>query len=472
MMGRGRKPLARGSLLLMESLWIYALVAFFVAVTVGGGKPTLIGVAVVVGGSWAISRFLQASAMALAPLRVWGAVLSLLLFYAVVRVDFYGNFAMWDFNWLDRLINETRTALDAGSPGSTAIIGVPLLLIFWMHGILAGQKPVEFSDVLNSFALGFGVIATVLVFGSLFDELPRGVELIAVPYVAVGLMALSLEHASQASDNFEREFTPSWLVAIMGAVAVMALVALLFVVIDFGMARDGLADVAFGIGWVFAGIVAILAWPLFRLFEGAFWLVDFVSGGLDAREEPLPAQPQPGDALENQTSGESVLPGWVADLVRYGVVGVLFVMVAMAFALSFRRLQGPPAGGDSKESVYTEGRLAADLGNLLDSMFRRRGRDRLPGTNEPARHLYFDMLAAAQRRGMERQPTETPLDLSPRLQSAFGSRTPGEITELFDDVRYGGMEADPDKVRHLRTQWEELRGTLQCGREPVIPRQA
>ncbi len=459
MIGRGREPLVRGSLLLMESLWIYALVAFIVAATVGGGKPTLLGVLVVVGGSWTISRFLQANTMSLAPLRIWGALLSLLLFYAVVRIDFFGDFVLWDFSWLDRLINHTRDALAADSPGSKAIIGVPLLVIFWMRGILSGQQPIEFPDVLSSFALGFGVIATVLVFGSLVDELPRGVELIAVPYVGVGLMALGLQHASQASDSFEREYTPAWLVAIMGAVAVMALIALLFVVIDFGTAQDGLAAVAFGVGWVFAGILAILAWPLIKLFEGAFWLFDFLTGGLDAREQPVQVQGEPGgEASDGEASGDSVLPGWVGDLVRYGIAGVLIVMVAAAFALSFRRLQRPQSAGENKESVYAEGRLAADLGNLLGSVFRR-GRGRVPRTNEPARRLYFDMLAAAQRRGVERQPTETPLDLAPRLQSAFASQTPGEITVLFDDVRYGGAEADADEVQRLRTRWEELRGT-------------
>jgi hypothetical protein len=57
---------------------------------------------------------------------------------------------------------------------------------------------------------------------------------------------------------------------------------------------------------------------------------------------------------------------------------------------------------------------------------------------------------------VERRPSETPLDLSPRLQSTFRSETPGAITGLFDDVRYGGNEADAEEVRRLRAEFEGL----------------
>ena len=76
------------------------------------------------------------------------------------------------------------------------------------------------------------------------------------------------------------------MVAIAGAVAVMASISLLFVLIDFETAREILGTVGFGIGWIFAGILAVLIWPIVKFFEGAFWLVDFVAGGLSAAEDP------------------------------------------------------------------------------------------------------------------------------------------------------------------------------------------
>lgn len=458
MIRRWRAPLVRGSLILMETLWVYALVAFIVAGTVGGGKPTLLGVLIVVGGSFTLSRLLQGSVMSLTAIRIVGATMSLLLFYAVVRIDFYGNFAMWDFHWLDALVNHTHVALDADTPGATAIVGVPLLMLFWMRGILTGQQTTTFEDVLSSFALGFGVIAVVLVFGSLVDELPRGVQLIAVPYVAVGLMALGLQHAAQASDSFEREFTPVWLVAITSAVAVMGLIALLFVLIDFGTLRDGLEAVGFGIGWVAAGILALISWPIIKFLEGVFWLMDQVIG-FGARDEAPPEIGPAGDRVGDQSGQGTDLPQWVDHLVRYTMASMIVVGLAVVTAFLFQRFQKQQDAGEDKESVYTEGRLAADLGNWLGSMFRRRGASRVVRANEPARRLYFEMLAVAEERGVERRPTETPLDLAPRLQSTFRSETPVEITGLFDDVRYGGREAEEEEVGRLRAQWEGLRGT-------------
>jgi hypothetical protein len=458
MIRRWRSPLVRGSLILMETLWVYALAAFVVAATVGGGKPTLIGVLVVVGGSFTLSRLLQGSVMSLTAIRIIGATLSLLIFYAVVRIDFYGNFAMWDFHWLDRLVNNTHAALGTETKGATAIIGVPLLMIFWFRGILAGQQTTTFEDVLSSFAVGFGVIAVVLVFGSLLDDLPRGVELVAVPYVAVGLMALGLQHAAQASDSFEREFTPVWLVAIIGAVAAMALIALIFVLIDFGLIRDGLLAVGYGIAWVAAGILAIISWPIIKILEGIFWLFDKIAN-LQPHQEPPPEVGPAGDRVGDQSGQGTDLPMWVDHLVRYTMASIIGVTLVIITAVLFQRFQKRPVTTDGRESVYSEGRLGADLGNLFNSIFRRGGGSHVPRSNEPVRRLYFEMLAAAEARGVERRPTETPLDLAPRLQSTFRSETPGEITGLFDDVRYGAVEADEAEVRRLRTQWEGLQGT-------------
>jgi hypothetical protein len=81
------------------------------------------------------------------------------------------------------------------------------------------------------------------------------------------------------------------------------------------------------------------------------------------------------------------------------------------------------------------------------------------GVSEPVRRLYFEMLAAGEARGIERKPVDTPLDLSPRLQRTFSSATPGEITGLFDDVRYGAKPASEAEVTRLREEWQRLHGS-------------
>ena len=72
-LGVWRPAVTRGALLLMESLWVYAFVAFLVASLAVGGKPTLFGAMAIVFGSFGVSRFLQQRTdMDLGVLRIWG----------------------------------------------------------------------------------------------------------------------------------------------------------------------------------------------------------------------------------------------------------------------------------------------------------------------------------------------------------------------------------------------------------------
>ncbi|HLG11652.1 MAG TPA: DUF4129 domain-containing protein [Dehalococcoidia bacterium] len=450
-----RMTLVRGALVLMETMWIYALVAFLVALSVGVGKPSFLGTLCIVGGSFTISRFLQGTDLSLGILRIWGAALSILVFYAVLRIDFYGDWRLWDFGWADVFFNSSEATIRRDS---APFIAVPLLLVVWVRGVLRGQESLMFEDVIGSFAIGVAVVACVEVFGTFVDDLPRGVELIAVPYVAVGLLAIGLTHAARATDGVDREALPAWLLAIGGAVAALMVFSLLFVLIDFSTAQKGLEYTAYGIGWVFAGIFYIAAWPVVKIVEGIFWFIQWLAD-LGASPEPVP----PLDTGEQQTDPfaprDSILPGWVADVIRFLSAGAVIVALIIGLALLFTRYRRRTEPGELKESVYNEGRLASDLGDLLGSMFGRFRPRGGPGRiAEPVRRLYFEMLAAAEARGVERKPVDTPLEISPRLETTFASGTPGEITGLFDDVRYGAHEPPDADVRRLRDDWERLQG--------------
>jgi hypothetical protein len=453
-----RQLLVRGSLVLMETIWVYALVAFAVAITVGGGKPSFIGTLLIVGGSFTISRLLQGTDVSLGVLRTWGAVMSILAFYAVVRVDFFEDARLWDFSWADQLVNHMEASLKAGD---SAPIGVPLLVVFWIRGVLKGQQSIAFEDVLGSFATGVVVVAAVEVFGSMNNDLPRGVELIAVPYIAVGLAAIGLTHAGRAENAVESELMPAWLLAIGGVVLVLTVFSLLFVLIDFSTAQDGLEFIAFGIGWVIAGIFFIFAWPVIKILEGIFWFMQWLAhlGNPSPPEIPPQDPGAQGPPPDQPEPGHTILPNWVDALVRIGVAGGLVFALVLGTAMLFTRFQRRKPAGELKESVYSEGRLAADLSDFLGSMLGRlRPRGGAPRQSEPVRRLYFEMLAAGEARGVARRPVETPLEISPRLQTTFASATPAEITGLFDDVRYGAHDASADDVRRLREEWQRMRG--------------
>jgi len=452
-----RPAVTRGALLLMESLWIYALVAWYVAAIGDGGKPTFIGIAVLVFASFSISRALQVSDLSIGIVRVWGLLLSVLIFYCVIRADFFGDWRFWDFSWADRIFYHTEASARANVGATFAI---PLLWVFWMRGVLRGQQRTGFEDVATSFAIGLVVIAVVLVLGSGTDDLPRAVELAAIPYVAIGLLAIALSHASRAEDEFSRSFAPTWILATGAAIGVLALVALLFALVDYGAAAHLIGVVAAFLAKIIAFIFYVVTYPFLWAMEkglGAIrYFLDEIFGGT-RRTEINPVQ-EPGEQ-EVQDNETRALPAWLQLAVRIFIGGSFVTLLLLGTALLFtkyRRRADPTA---VKESIYTEGRLAADLGSMLGNLLGRlRPNLHLDRPEiDAASRLYFDVLATAHDRGIDRKPTETPLELAPRLDATFASDAPRQITDLFDDVRYGTKPPPPDEVQRLRTAWESAK---------------
>jgi hypothetical protein len=232
------------------------------------------------------------------------------------------------------------------------------------------------------------------------------------------------------------------------------------VLIDFDTARDGLEALAFAIGWVIAGIFYLVALPILflveQMFYGLQWFIDLY-GGTDPN--PDEAQPPPEEEPPPPEQEGRGLPDWAELIVRILIAGVLAGGLAIGLALLFNHFRRVPPSDEQKESTYEEGRLGADLGNLVSSLLGRL-RPVFPAGRglDPARRLYFDMLQAAANRGIERRPTETPLDIAPRLNQTYAAPTPGEITGVFDDVRYGRLPVPPEDVRRLREEWERLKG--------------
>jgi hypothetical protein len=449
--------IVRGSLLLMESLWVYALVAWFIAFTVEGDRPTFLGVAVVVFASFGISRALQNSDLSLGILRFWGAFLSIIVFYAIVRFDFYGDLRLWDLTFLDDLFFRTDETLEAGA---TAVLAVPVLFGFWIRGVLRGQQSLTFDDVLRSFAIGVVIVAFVSLMAGVESDLPREVDFVAIPYIAVGLLAIGLAHTSRASDQFDRGFGQEWLAFAGGGVLLLGLVALLFVVIDFDMARDGLGYAGRGIGFVVAGLLYVIIWPIVQVMTGALELLRFVIdlwGG--ERNEPIEDEfGEIPDPREQEGERDSPLPGWVEPVLRVIVGSGLIAALLVGLALLFTRYRKETEAAEARDSTYQEGRLASDLGDMLSNFLGRfRGHGR-PGEEQldPARRLYFEMLDTAAARGVERRPMETPLELVPRINRTISGPVPSEITRVFDDVRYGALAPSEEEVRRLREEWEGL----------------
>ena len=446
-------PLTRGALLLMETLWIYALVAFVVAViadNAGGDTVSILGVAAIVSISYLISRALEQSELELGLVRIWAVGLSFLLFYAIVRLDFFNDWRLWDFGWADKLFADA-SAVTSDKPA--AVAGIPMLWIFWMRGLARGQQPITFDSIVRNFAFGVVLIAFIQLFAEAADA-PDMVGLVTIPYIAIGLLAIGLAQAARA-EEYGRSFSGTWVAAVGGAVLLLSGISLIFVLLDLGALANGLGVAGKVLGEALLLLLWPVAWALSQVINGIAAVIQFIFGTGEpfTQEPPASVQPEGEDKISLVK-----FPGWVLDVAR-GALFLFFVaIIGAGVALVFRRRRRRQTSNDQAESFYEDGRIATDLSGLLGSLLGRlRPSLHFGDQADPIRRLYTEVLDAGVRRGISRAPGQTPLELAPSLDRAFSAPTPGRITAAFDEARYGSVAVSEDEVQSLRAEWEGLK---------------
>jgi len=178
----------------------------------------------------------------------------------------------------------------------------------------------------------------------------------------------------------------------------------------------------------------------------------------------------PDGAWREQVEGVPMLPYAEAliDLLKYPLLG-------LAFYLSYRllrRLYGGYAGRPravqtaARESIQGNADPNADLialalGLLPAWLFPkppppgpRFPKDR-PGITE-VYALYFELLAAAGKKGCAFVPSATPSERRAGLEIAVPGAPVARITACFNAACYGDLATDPITLEHLRRQLADL----------------
>ncbi|HLF72223.1 MAG TPA: DUF4129 domain-containing protein [Dehalococcoidia bacterium] len=454
-----RRPLTEVALLTMESLWIYALLGALMAVSDVDEKPSFLGVFAIVFCSYAISRGLQGSLLGESLLKVWGVILSFLLFYMIIRADFFGDLRFWDFTWADDLNSRFGPTI---RDHQTSFFGIPLLWVIWLRGIIRGQQGISFNYIASSFAIGLLIVGVAEVIGEATDA-PALVRYVAVPYVALGLLTIGLAHAARAESSFGRSFGWTWLAGVGGAVVVVSLVALLFAVVSMDTAQNVLGDVVRPLAWLLGHALYYILYPIVYVFDGVLiavrWMFENILGS-KPREDLLQNQPDPGapppDQLPQGDGGGA--NHWVSVVFHLAVTFIAVALGILGTALVFARYLLPKSPTEVHEAIaqVPPGPVQPNswFGSLMSRLRSFGGR---PG-GDPTRRIYFEMLALAERRGVERRPPETPDELLPRLQRTLRGEASARITSAFDESRYGGIAARPGDVTRLREDLEKLQG--------------
>ncbi|MDO8614391.1 MAG: DUF4129 domain-containing protein [Dehalococcoidia bacterium] len=460
----GRLLAADVSLLAARALWVYGGAAVVVAAfaqtgerpLAGGASASLPAVAAVVLLSHVLARSLQRSETGHAAVRVWGSLLSLALFYAVMRLDITGEADVWKLGWLLRLITEPGQALE----GQAAAVAESLLLgCAWLYGTARGLRNSDFETALGEVGLGLVVVAAAVAAAAAGG--PAHLSWLPVAYVPAGLIALALAHlASLEPAKSSPEHRPRgplagagslWIVVIPAALAVLGALAA-------DIQAPPLPDLTGGLAWLARGLALAVFYALWPLLIALAWAVEHLHSWIGGEGQPLnrglPAAGEP--AAPAADGGSSGLPAPLAYVLRSGAVVAVIAIVLAALWSVFQRFSsssGAVGAGELVERAPASAGpslLARALGRL--SAFGgagTRGRD-------PIGRLYFAMLHRAARQGLRRPPSATPLEFAPSLREHFRSPLALAISEAYARARYGGRAPPPQEIARLRSQWREL----------------
>jgi Domain of unknown function (DUF4129) len=438
-----RLPLA----LFVDVLWSYAAVAVVVAV-LGRGEgpaPSIIGVAAVAVGSFALARVLQETDLDDAHLRTFGVAASAVALFAIIHAEYAMDAPPWDLGWLRTLV------VDGGEGGAHVVVASIAMSLLWMRGVARGQRTVDAEGVLRSAA--FGLVPVAIAAGS--EPAVHGANAfgaIAIGYLALVLGVLALYQAPDPDrriTGYVAQWSAGVAVLLMGAAALAVVAA----AIDPG-ALGVFAPIGRPLAFLFGNAAKYILGPPLAIIGWLFGLIPL------PHHQPQQPQVTP-ETLAKKPDNQHDTPLWtriIGWVVAGGLLALLGIGVLLALWLLFRRIaKRKESGLERRERIESESSLADDLGAAFDALARRfRRRSKQEQSRVEVRRLYHEMLASSAASGLARPPAVTPSQFAPRLDAHYASDVPSAISRVFVASRYGAREIDQQVVEDLRRDWRRI----------------
>ncbi|MEX2236546.1 MAG: DUF4129 domain-containing protein [Dehalococcoidia bacterium] len=437
-----------------EAIWVFALVATLSELLAHGDYPHPL--TLVAAGTLAVatSRFVRLFELPELAVGLAGALLSVVIIYAILRIDYAGDLALWQVGWLPDVILRTGDALGGQS---ALVVGLISVLALWLRWLLLMQNGVSSEDIRGSFGLGIIVFAGAVLAR---EDLEAGTTIIrlVLPYLALGLVAIALNQqleTSAARLGLMRPWALALAATLLGLLVIVGLASLL--------PSTGLAEAAIPVARaiLFSSglLIAILALPLILLAELVFLFLP-VEGVLG---DPFPEPAQiPGEIQgEREEEGDSPATYFFVSLRVLGVIG-LIILALVLIAWMFLYLRRERDEEEEREPVAPAGNLLEDVLSLLRALRPHRAP---PGPAPPdldeqamaIRELYLRVEAEAEKRGTPRPASITPRGFAPALGTIFGHDFSEALTGEFERARYARLPVDRRRVEELRRAWRAAR---------------
>jgi len=365
---------------------------------------------------------------------------------AVMRIEFAGDVAIWDFDWARRFVADIdQTSSEAGP----VVISLFLIVALWARCTYRSAQDVDLEGMPRAVVPGFVGVTTLVVLGAMTDrtgEIARA----ASAFYAVAVLALAFSQMGLSGTSFGDLRAGGFAGSLMGGVLGVTIAGVVLFTVTFGLIWPTISPLFFGL---IAGTVTVIftppAWLLTTIFEFLFRVFGVTEVSIQPPDlyRTVSASPE-----SDQSTGERVAGIALRATALLAVLG-LAAVAAVIFSAFRKKASRPARPGPERAAA---GSLGEDVRDLLRNLFRR---DRPPGQALPDNavfRLYADVLQQAQAAGRAREPAETPVEFAPVVAARL-HRGPvtDEITRAFIEVRYAGRSPDESAVAELERRWTE-----------------
>lgn len=453
----------------MEACWLFGLSALL-SLSAGLGGPALgvVGVAAVLGLAYGAAWVIERLDYPLGMLQLASALIGVVVVTVVAQLSTLGpaGLAPWSLLWFLPGFGKQL----AGPEIATAMVAEMAGLFIWWRGVRTAQRDPGFGPILWGFRVGLTIVLFEAVLESFFTP-EMGAAWTVIPFFTLGLIALSLAHFDEISQDALTSSVQRWVWLPAAVVGTLALLAASAGVGFYTMVWD----LAGGVVSTFNNLVSVVFFALlFVLGHVAQFLYDLVRMllaffGVHGGELTLPNFGEIFGDIRPETENNE--PALFLQILAYIILGLLLMLIGgsillwLAAALMRRRDRGRDLAGELRESLWTEGALGEEMQDLLNRLLGRFRRGQGPrvlnlGTDPRSTLLrvYYQLILLAAERGVHRPEWHTPAEFQTIAVDVFFGVEPqvNRITRGFVAARYSPAEPSADLAAQAEQDWGAL----------------
>ena len=345
-----------------------------------------------------------------------------------------------------------------------ALLGSILCIALWWRGIRLASNEFPSDNLTLTFRIGMIVIVCAVIYDL---NTPQRLSTFPMVFLFFGSALAGLSAGRLLPESERSTLTRTWPKTIGATVAAITAFGLLVGLIDRGVLSFLSAPAAAALEALARGIIWAIIAPIAFVFETVFGWIANLLGSTQGPGQPEQATEFTSEMrgmleeLQQEQEPASDILAAVIQVIEWALLGIFALVAGAVLIRAFRRLLRGHEAGDRgrRDSVAPNAAPLSDAARLalrlVPSILRRpkTKRYRVPdgpqGVVEACR-LYYDMLEAANQRGIVRPPHNTPTEFQPTLERTFPPSVVQPSTHAFNLAIYAHAPAEPSRIHSLR----------------------